>query len=146
LDHPKADSAFAKHIMAAEIADLELDPAVVVEDGTNLGDIVDALSEKGKGCALICREGRIVGIFGERDILLNHAHREDDWRADSVRDHMIREPVMLKSSATIAHALNKMDIGDYRHVPVVDEDEKPLGILSVKCVLRHLQDWMDEDA
>jgi CBS domain-containing protein len=145
FDRPKPESRLAAHIMATRIDALKLDDPLVVEESTTLGEIVNLLADHDKGCVLARdRNGRLAGIFGERDILIHHAHREDDWRSEPVAAYMIPEPVALHGSSTIAVALNKMDIGGYRHIPVVNGQEEPIGVLSVKTVLNHLQTWMEE--
>ena len=43
----------------------------------------------------------------------------------------------LASTDTLAFALHKMDGGGYRHVPVLDKG-KPIGVVSVRDMLRHI--------
>ena len=43
----------------------------------------------------------------------------------------------MREDDTLAFALHKMDVGGYRHVPVV-KGGQPLGMLSVRDMLRHI--------
>jgi CBS domain-containing protein len=57
--------------------------------------------------------------------------------------HLPVTPVMTTSPETVgpddplAAALYKMDVGGYRHLPVVAEG-MPIGIISVRDVIRHV--------
>jgi CBS domain-containing protein len=50
---------------------------------------------------------------------------------------MTRSPETVAPADILAVALGKMDSGGYRHLPVVDGG-KPIGVISVRDVLRHL--------
>jgi len=47
----------------------------------------------------------------------------------------------LQKSDKLAYVLNNMHVGGYRHVPVVDENEVPTGIISVKDVIQYILDF-----
>ena len=51
---------------------------------------------------------------------------------------MTSAPVTVSQDDSIAYALHAMDLGGYRHLPVVDEDGRPTGIISVRDILRFL--------
>jgi CBS domain-containing protein len=50
---------------------------------------------------------------------------------------MTRNPETVSLNDSLALALQKMDVGGYRHLPVV-EDGKPVGVISVRDMMRHL--------
>ena len=51
---------------------------------------------------------------------------------------MTDTPVTISQDDSIAYALHAMDLGGYRHLPVVDENNRPTGIISVRDILRFL--------
>jgi CBS domain-containing protein len=51
---------------------------------------------------------------------------------------MTADPEVLPVRGTIAHALNKMSIGGFRHVPVVDENHHPVFVVSVRDIVEFL--------
>ena len=57
---------------------------------------------------------------------------------------MTRNPETLEPDNSIAFALNKMSVGGYRHIPIVEGD-KPIGVLSVRDVVDFLVDLFPED-
>ena len=50
---------------------------------------------------------------------------------------MTRDPVVLRHDETIAVAINKMAVGGFRHIPIV-EDGRPTGVVTARDVFRHL--------
>ena len=50
---------------------------------------------------------------------------------------MTAAPETIAHDAPIAFALHKMDIGGYRHIPVLT-DGKPTGVISVRDILRYI--------
>jgi len=57
---------------------------------------------------------------------------------------MTKDPVCERPETTVAYALNLMSHGGFRHLPIVDQDMMPIGILSVKDVVDYLVGKMME--
>ncbi len=58
---------------------------------------------------------------------------------------MTRDPEHLPREASIAWVLNKMAIGGFRHVPVVDEKDHPVLLVSVRDVVAFLVEFFPRD-
>jgi CBS domain-containing protein len=80
--------------------------------------------------------GALVGILTERDFLTKVAGAPG-FETEPVSAFMTRDPETVAPNDRLAVALGKMDAGGYRHLPVVDGG-KPVGVISVRDVLRHL--------
>ena len=92
----------------------------------------------GIGCVLICRAGKLKGIFTERDVLAEVVGRGIDPAKTPVRKLMTENPEYLRPTDSIAYALNKMSVGGYRHVPLVDNARVPVGVISVKDLIGYI--------
>jgi CBS domain-containing protein len=88
------------------------------------------------GCLIVERDGELVGIVTERDVL--NKISEKLLLDQPVADFMTAAPATIESNESIAYALNTMDLGGYRHLPIVDEGGKAVGIISVRDILRFL--------
>jgi predicted transcriptional regulator len=51
---------------------------------------------------------------------------------------MTPDPETLELDDPIVWALNRMSVGGYRHVPLVDREDRPVGILSVKDIVHYI--------
>ena len=58
---------------------------------------------------------------------------------------MTKYPDVLHFQDPIAFALNKMISGGYRHIPIVDNEEKPIGLIAMQDIINHLGDYFFED-
>lgn len=89
------------------------------------------------GCLLVNEDGKLVGIFSERDVL-NKVSADPSVLDRPVSELMTRDPETISLQDSIAYALQAMDVGGYRHLPIVDEDGRPVGIISIRDILRFL--------
>jgi CBS domain-containing protein len=77
----------------------------------------------------------IAGIFTERDVLRRLSLAESDARKLPIRDVMTTPVEMATAVTTPSEALATMVERHYRHLPIVDEDGRLLGMLSIRNVL-----------
>ena len=119
------------------------DPLVVDADATVVA-AVNAMNERHTGCVLVQKEGKLVGILTERDLLRKVIFREGNrnWKVSAV---MTRHPETLPPDASVAYALNKMSVDGYRHIPIVDRAGKAIGVLSVRDIVDRVVDFFPED-
>src|SRR5262249_15537768 len=76
------------------------------------------------GCVLVVEGEPLTGILTERDLLLK---LDGATLTAPVRALMTPEPEVLAMEDPIAYALNKMSVGGFRHVPLVDREGRPVG-------------------
>jgi len=84
---------------------------------------------------LVEKAGRLVGIFTERDVLTKVVGTTLDIDRKFVDAVMTPDPEALGPDDLVTYALNKMSVGGFRHIPLVDADERPVGIVSMRNVV-----------
>jgi CBS domain-containing protein len=57
-----------------------------------------------------------------------------------VSEFMTPKPQTLDTDARLAFAVQRMDMGAYRHLPIVDSHGELVGIISARDILRHLME------
>jgi CBS domain-containing protein len=118
-------------VFETPLRSLHVPPAVVVTPETNVGETVRRMVDARKGCVLVAgRDGRVAGIFTERDLLVRVVAKGLDPARTEVSRVMSADPECLTLDDTLGFALHKMTVGNYRSVPVVDDDGKPFGVLT----------------
>jgi CBS domain-containing protein len=109
-----------------------------------VSEAMHAMQKEHRGCVLVTDDGtprsRLVGIFTERDVLYRIIDRGRNPATLPLAEVMTRSPDFLFSRATVAFVLNRMAVGGFRHVPVVDEQERPVALISVRDVVEFLVD------
>jgi CBS domain-containing protein len=124
--------------MEDEVEMLGLKPPVAIAPGTTIRAAIALMLDRNIGVLLVVdAAGKLEGIFSERDLLRKVAGVQEDYGELPVRDFMTPRPEAVVPSATLNFVLHKMDGGGYRHVPVVDNG-KPVGVVSVRDMLRHI--------
>ena len=109
----------------------------------NLTDSIEktikAFQEFQQSCLLVVDEsGKLAGVVTYRDILRKVAGVIKDFKKVPVSKIMTPRPITLKKDNTVAVAINRMAVAGIRHIPIVDDENHPVGWISVKAVLRHL--------
>jgi CBS domain-containing protein len=114
--------------------------AVMVEPSMTTFDVIKAMRAGSCGAALVTdSDGRLSGIFSERDVLLKVG--QDNAQMDRpVSELMTTDPKTTATTATVSAALKAMRDGDFRHLPIVDADGAPTGIISVRDILTWVAD------
>jgi signal-transduction protein with cAMP-binding, CBS, and nucleotidyltransferase domain len=126
----------ARSVMEDDLSKLENEFLSVAPE-TAASDVVNQMKQARLGCALVLDQGKLVGIFTERDLLSkltgNAAHPPNT----PVKQLMSANPEVLLETDSIAAALNKMSMGRYRHIPVQKSDGS-YCVTSIKHVLKYL--------
>jgi CBS domain-containing protein len=86
--------------------------------------------------AVVDSESRVAGIFTERDVLRKLALQRDDPETTPVRGLMTTPVEMATLSTGPGEALSVMVERHFRHLPVVDNNGKLLGMLSIRNLLQ----------
>ena len=142
LDVPRADGAvgLARSVMEDDLSELDQE-FLGLSSNTSALDAIETMKQLRVGCALVIDDGKLVGIFTERDVLRKLALSSRDPHDTPVRD-LMTTPVELATVATgPGEALATMIDRHFRHLPIVDPDGRLLGMLSIRNVLQ----WRIDD-
>ena len=125
-------------LLCDSIATIGLKDPYVVLGSAALGECIETMRKKRVGSLLIVDEsGKIQGIFTERDCLMKVVGQVSDF-STPVMEFMTKHPICERPEASLAFALNLMSNGGFRHIPIVDQDNMPIGIISIKDVVDHI--------
>ncbi len=104
---------------------IHLAPSASVREAAQL------MSENHIGALLVMDEGRLAGIFTERDALNRVLAEGRDPDSTPLSEVMTRDPVTLGPQTAATLALDLMGETGFRHLPVVVNDEV-YGIISLR--------------
>jgi CBS domain-containing protein len=136
-----AVEGLAKSVMEDDLRELDQE-FLGVTSNTPALEVIDQMKRAHVGCALIIDDGKLLGIFTERDILNKLTGKRALTTTTAVKDLMSPNPETLRETDSVATALNKMSMGRYRHIPVVKADGS-YSVTSIKHVLRYIakENW-----
>jgi len=126
-----------ERVKAVDVLAITAEPPLVVDHETPVSAAIDEMRKAGTGCALVVRDGKLAGLFTERDVL-NRVLGNADALAQPVSAVMTSDPVTVSESDPIRKAVLEMHRGGFRNVPVVDADGVPVGCVRHKDVIAYL--------
>ena len=105
-----------------------------------------AIMVQNRRSAVVIVDGadRLIGIFTERDVLTRVMGAGRVARDTLLRDVMTPEPESLRPDDRICYAINRMHTGGFRSLPLVDDQHRPIGIITVNDVVRWLAEIFPE--
>jgi CBS domain-containing protein len=127
----------ARNIKVDSVSRLRPTPALRLGPDRPVVEAVDLMRRHRVGCVLVCRGDQLAGIFTERD-LLQRVLAPGLPLTVTLGACMTPEPVVVRPKDSVAVAIRHMEEGGYRHLPVVDEAGRPLGVLSVRRIVHYL--------
>lgn len=135
-DVPQDPGTFHGRLLGEHLASIAVAEPSTISPTESAARAIARMQAEGVDSLLVMHDGRLVGIFTERDALLKLAdkHQLDVF---DVRDAMTRDPVVLRPDDSLAVAIHKMAIGGFRHIPVMDGD-RPVGILAARHIFHHV--------
>jgi CBS domain-containing protein len=143
-EHPgpsELESAMARETLAHVLSH----PPLILDADTPLTETLRRMRGHRRGCALLVRDGKLEGIFTERDVLMKVAAHQIDLDQTPVSAYMTADPVALPADSVVAFALNKMILEGFRHIPLVDGEGRPVGVVSMRDIVEYLSDFYRRD-
>jgi len=138
----KTSRVLDQHVIREPIRILQPRTPLSLPPSATVADAVRMMREHRVGCLLVVASDRLVGIITERDLLLKLEQGDLDRPVSHL---MTPDPEVLGLADPIAYALNKMSVGGFRHIPLVDATGRPVGIVSVKDIVDYIVDFFPND-
>lgn len=133
-------------LMQEQISALQPVQPLTVERGTTLQQAIQIMRDRRFGCVVVTdhadnNTGKLIGILTERDLLQKVAGKGLDHSQCLVEDYMSPAPESSRAEHPLAYALHRMIISDIRYLPLVDDDDRPEGIISSRDVIAFMNEW-----
>jgi CBS domain-containing protein len=119
---------------------------VTVPPGTSLADCIAAIQRTGTGDSVFVADGngRLAGVLTERDIFGRIVGGDVDLR-QPVETMMTTDPRHLHLDETVRDAIDLMQTGRYRNVPLLDEEDHLIGVVRPQDILKFLAEAFPEE-
>ncbi|MFQ5604342.1 MAG: cyclic nucleotide-binding/CBS domain-containing protein [bacterium] len=125
-------------ILGLPISSLQPSKPKCVSPGGSVEEVIRIMRENKFGCVCVADNLELVGIVTERDILTKVVGAGLSATKTLVSEIMTPQPEYLFADDQVAYALNRMHVGGFRHIPLVDLKGKPTGVISVRDIVKHL--------
>jgi CBS domain-containing protein len=140
-------STLSSAIFKKPISDLETPPVIeTLKITASIKDAIELMQSVKMGSVIIVDNNeKLVGIVTERDILIKVVGIITDLKGKSISEIMTPNPITLFETDMIAYCINSMHVGGYRHVPIVNKDNKPIALISIRDIVSYVMDHFPEE-
>ena len=122
----------------SQIVDVMRPDFIEVAPEDTLGEVAEQMTLKNVGAVAVKDSGRLIGILTERDLLKAMAARVHSSEA-RVRQWMTVDPITTSADTDVDDAARVMLEHGFRHLPVLDDDGRVIGIVSLRRVVSAAQ-------
>ena len=137
LTRPQPVSNVERHLLRDDVLSLLPRNPVVVEPSEPVGKVLQVLVNRSIGCVVVVDGQDVVGIFSERDALQRLNVEATEFADRPISEFMTPSPETIEADAEIVFALHKMDVGGYRHLPVLRKGHI-VGVISIRDILQYI--------
>ncbi len=102
-------------------------------------DILQVLKLKNIGSVVVINSnGQVVGLFSQRDYLIRVPIEKLNLDKENIETYMNANPLKLYLDSNLSGAISALATSNSRYIVLIDDDEKPLGVLSQGDVIKYL--------
>ena len=102
--------------------------------GTTVKDAVFYMSEKGVGLVPVMEDGKLIGVFSERDLVKRVISKNKRIEETKVDEVMTKDLIVASADEANESILAKMKEAKIRHILIIESD-KLIGVLSMRDLL-----------
>ena len=127
------------------ISNFDIKKPLIIELGTSLENVLATMQETKNNCILTLEDEKLGGILTERDILLKVTGQGYDFELSTIDEFITLNPEYVSPEDPLAYALNKMHVGGFRNVPIVNDEMYPIGIISISDIISIIADYFHKE-
>lgn len=101
---------------------------------TSVKEAVNYMADKGVGLVPVMDEGKLIGVFSERDLIKRVIAKSKNIETTKIEDVMTKDLIIASVDEANESLLAKMKEARIRHILVI-ENEKLIGVLSIRDLL-----------
>ena len=116
--------------MGTKVREVMTDRPRCVTLETPISEVAELMESEDIGSLPVLDGEQLAGMVTDRDIVIRAIAKGKDPRGMPVREVASREPVTVYAEDDLSNALKKMAIEQVRRLPVVDDDNRLVGVLS----------------
>jgi CBS domain-containing protein len=126
-----------------KVIHLDLNQFTAVVSNTSVRQTIEKMREDAHHAAVITKNGVLIGIFTDRDILRKVVDTPEVWD-QPIETVMTPNPITVNSTDSADAALAQMEAKHFRNVPVIDENGQVIGTLTHYAIIKYLADHFPE--
>ncbi|PUB17470.1 CBS domain-containing protein [Yoonia sediminilitoris] len=102
-----------------------------VSADTSVSDIANLMEKDDIGAVPVGKDDKLIGMITDRDIALRVVAAGRDPKTTTAKDVMTEGIVYCRTNETVEDAIHLMDQKKIRRLPVLDDNKRLVGMLSL---------------
>ena len=133
------DGELDKYLSEMTVYELDIDAPITVDASTRMDTALSLMRQHNVGCLLVIAADRhLVGTLTEEDLLRLGVEPSLNVHTATVAQYMTPRPTALHMDAPVVEVLHLMSTHYFRHLAIVDEHNLPVGVISMRDVVKLL--------
>lgn len=142
-DSPDYADELERVLAEGTLAAMKCTPFSAVAPDSSIESAMQVMVQQNIACiAVVDEENRLLGIFSERDVLNRVADEYEQIKHRPVHEVMTPNPMAAHETESPAKTLNLMATCGFRHVPILDVDDKLVGIVGPRRVINFIKAYL----
>ncbi|REJ72229.1 MAG: CBS domain-containing protein [Planctomycetota bacterium] len=139
-DPPEYSDPLEQSLVEEKVGVLQTQPYESVPPDATIREAVEKLIRIHHACLLVEEDGKLVGMFTDRDFLNRVALEYEELADQPVSSVMVKDPVYVYETEDAAATLSVMAVSGFRHVPFLNLEHKLVGIVTPRRVTQFLHE------
>ena len=118
-------------------------PFLQIRPTASVRQAVQTMAGSRSASLLVVDDGRVIGIFTERDVLEKVAEQYPKLASHPVSEFMTADPAVVYQTDPAAAAVASIAVAGHRHVPVLGIDDDLIGVIGPRHVFDFVQKYFD---
>lgn len=124
--------------VSAILAEKNIKNIISVEPTTTVIDALATMKQYNIGVVVVIENDELVGIFSERDYARKGILEGRKAKSTTISEIMTPKVFTVTENMTVRDCMEIMSEKKFRHLPVLNEDKKVIGVLSVGDIVTNL--------
>jgi len=113
---------------------------ITIESYSTVYNALEMMMNKNVGALLVMDADKFIGIFTERDYARKVILEGKASKKTLIKEIMNDHPVTVNPTTSIKECMNLMTDKVIRYLPVLDDSDKVVGIISMSDIVKHLME------
>ena len=123
--------AFELHLETETVGHMNLPKPLCVEPSVSVREVLNELKARQSGSVSVCQDGKLVGMFTERDVLNRVVAKQLDPATTKVQDVMTSPVITCNEDCDVNVCAADMSSKKIRHLPVISSDPNRTNLVGV---------------
>jgi CBS domain-containing protein len=124
--------------VSAILAEKNIKNIISVQPNTTVIDALATMKQYNIGVVVVIENDELVGIFSERDYARKGILEGRKAKSTTISEIMTPKVFTVTENMTVRDCMEIMSEKKFRHLPVLNEDKKVIGVLSVGDIVTNL--------